>query len=90
MTARVMLGTGPIQVQDRANNDTYYTKQHKLGPWRLASVDPTVYKMRAIIVATGLPEYWLTQNPNAGPPSGNAYTNKSIDAVIENMFPSNV
>lgn len=89
MTALNTGGFGALQIKDQSPDGTYLNRRHSPGIWKTLMVSPVEYKMRAIAIATGLPEFWIASNPQAGPPSGVAVTNKAIMSVVTNGFPTN-
>lgn len=84
MATRSMGALGPSAVSE----NRFFVNRHTVGRWKHIMVNPTEYKMRGFNVSTGLFEYWQTNNPAAGPPSGAALTNKAIAAVIVGSFPT--
>lgn len=61
---------------------------HTVGKWKHVMIRPRFYKMRGYNAATVDYEYWITNNPDAGPPSGAILTNKSISAILIDTFPT--
>ena len=82
---RPVLGAhGPLALHETP----YLVVRHVPGRWKHIMVSPVQYKMRGFNASTGQYEYWQTNNPSAGPPSGAALANKSIAAVVVNSFPT--
>lgn len=87
MAAHSIGGVGELQV--KSNSDaTYLNKRHVVGEWKYFAVYPTEYKMRAFNALTGTYEFWVTFNPNHGPPSGAVVTNKTIAAILTDQWPT--
>ena len=79
-----MVAAGPQGVREAS----FSTVRHAPGRWKHIMVAPVQYKMRGYNPSTGQDEYWQTNNPAAGPPSGASLTNKTIAAVITDSFPT--
>ena len=63
--------------------------RHNVGRWKHTMIRSVQYKMRGYNATTLQFEYWSTNNPSAGPPSGANLTNKAIAAVVVDSFPTN-
>lgn len=82
-----MGGIGPIAIIDNPTN-TFQQLQHSTGKWRTTMVSPVQYKMRGWNATTSQYEYWQTDNPLAGPPSGASLVTITIAAIVVNSFPT--
>jgi hypothetical protein len=84
MAARAMGGMGEVQVKNASPDGTFLSSFHAPGTLGHIMVAPTLYKMRGYNAGTSSFEFWLTDNPNAGPPTGANLTNKTISAILVN------
>lgn len=82
MSAQNMGSLGPIAI----GSITAKTVRHVTARWKHVMVRPVQYKMRGFNATTGQYEYWQTNNPSAGPPSGASLTNKAIAAAVIDSF----
>lgn len=83
-----MGSVGAMQVKDAGHDGTYASIMHNTGQWKTTMISPVIYKMRGFNTSTAQYEFWLANNPRQGPPSGATVTNKTIAAVMKNVFPT--
>lgn len=82
MAALNMGGLTPLQIKSELPDGKWYVNEHTVGVWGHILVTSTLYKMRGYNESTLEYEYWVTNNPNSGPPTGANLSNKVIAAVL--------